>query len=65
MANIHFKVELRKSDSPIAKQWAESWTFQTLEEAKQGIAWRQQYDEYYSLTGWEYRVVEVKARKKR
>ena len=65
MANIHFKVELRKESSPVTKQWQESWTFQTLEEAEQRIAWWQQYDEYYSLTGWEYRVVEVKARKKR
>ena len=65
MVNIHFKVELRKESSPVAKQWVESWTFQTLEEAKQRIAWWQQYDEYYSLTGWEYNIVEVKARKKR
>ena len=65
MSNTHFKVELRKESSPVAKQWQESWTFPTLEDANDRIVWWKQYDEYYSLAGWEYRIVEVKARKKK
>lgn len=65
MSNIHFKVELRKPDSPVAKEWQESWTFPTLEEANERIRWFMEYDIYHSLTGWEYRIVEVKAKKRR
>ena len=70
MSDIHYKVELRREypeqqRTRLAGNWQESWIFPTLEEANDRIVWWLQYDEYYSLTGWEYRIVEVKARKKK
>ena len=62
---VRYKVELRKPKSPVAKQWQESFTFDTEQEALDRIAWWAQYDLYYSLDGWEYRIVEVKAKNRR
>ena len=62
---VRYKVELRKPKSPVAKQWQESFTFDTEQEALDRIAWWAQYDLYYSLEGWEYRIVEVKAKNRR
>lgn len=66
MLNINYRVELRKPKAAIKdmRNWQESATFQTLVEANDRITWSLQYDEYYSCVGWEYRIVEVKARKR-
>lgn len=61
---VRYKVELRKPKSPIAKQWQESFTFDTEQGAIDRIAWWIHYDLYYSLDGWEYRIVEVKGKKR-
>ena len=61
---VRYKVELRKPKSVTAKQWTESFTFDTEQEATDRIGWWLQYDLYYSLEGWEYRIVEVKGKKR-
>lgn len=61
---IRYKVELRKPTSPVAKQWQESFTFDTEQEAVDRINWWLEYDEYYSLSGWEYRIIPVKAKRR-
>lgn len=62
-----YKVELRKPKSALkdVRNWQESFTFDTEQEAIDRIAWWLQYDLYYNLEGWEYRIVEVKAKNRR
>lgn len=64
---MHYKLELRRPASPLPmlKQWMELNTLPAIEEAEELLAWWVEYDNYYSCTGWEYRIVEVKPRKKR
>lgn len=52
---------------PPIKQWQEAAGSQceTIEEAEATIEWWREYDVFYSLTGWEYKIVDVKARKQR
>ena len=66
-SSIRYKVELCKPKAAIKemRNWQESFTFDTEQEALDRIAWWAQYDLYYSLDGWEYRIVEVKAKNRR
>ena len=65
MSEQHFQVEMRKSTSALFKEWAPTWTFETEIQAQERILWWIHYDDYYSCEGWEYRIVPVKARKKK
>lgn len=64
---IRYRVELRKPKAAIKemRNWQESNTFDTEQEATDRIEWWLDYDRYYSCEGWEYRVVEVKAKNRR
>lgn len=54
-----------KSTFPMTKQWQEcaGSYCETQEEAEVQVQWWVDYDTFYSLAGWEYKIVDVKPRK--
>ncbi|USV40943.1 hypothetical protein [Xanthomonas phage BUDD] len=53
------------SPLPMVKEWSEvagSYS-ETMEGVKAEMEWWDRYNEQYRLTDWEFKVVQVKARK--
>ena len=64
---IKYKVRQRKPKAIEGLKHMRNWMdycspVDTLEEAEQDIANLHSYDEYYSVTGWEYDIKEVKVK---
>lgn len=59
-----FILEQRRLASPLqmVKNWSEcaGSKHDTEDEALAELPWWEEYDKYYSLTGWEYRTRQVK-----
>lgn len=58
MASVEHIVFLRKERSPVAKAWKEVGTYATEIDALAAVVWWREYDSFYSLEGWEYRIKE-------
>jgi hypothetical protein len=61
-----FAVQQRRGTSALAfvRSWSEcaGGPFDAEADALADVEWWRAYDAHYSLSGWDYRVVQVKAR---
>lgn len=67
MEEQHYKLEMRKPTAAIKemRNWKEDAILDTQVEAQARLTWWAEYDEHYSLSGWEYRVTQVNPKKRR